>query len=93
MYSRELDGRTLTLAASGWTYANTFVLYDLETESLWYPFPESGGGLTGIAGPLRDRLLPELGSTQTSWRKWHEQHPDTKFMEYPGRLLRLRQRF
>ena len=30
MYSRELDGTVLTLAASGWTYQSTFVLYDRE---------------------------------------------------------------
>ena len=93
VYSRELDGQPLTLAASGWTYANTFVLYDLETETLWYPVSRPEGGLTGIAGPLQDRVLPELESTHTSWREWHEQHPETKFMEYPGGLLRLRQRF
>ncbi|MBW1822510.1 MAG: hypothetical protein JRI92_12285, partial [Deltaproteobacteria bacterium] len=31
MYSREIDDRLLTLAPSGWTYKNTFVLYDKET--------------------------------------------------------------
>ncbi|MBW1841122.1 MAG: DUF3179 domain-containing protein [Deltaproteobacteria bacterium] len=35
VYSREIDGRKLTLAPSGWTYKNTFVLYDKETGTLW----------------------------------------------------------
>ena len=42
-----MDGRTLTLAPSGWTYKRTFVLYDRETGSLWYP---QKGGLMGIQG-------------------------------------------
>ena len=83
MYSRELAGQTLTLAPSGWTYNRTFVLYDKETETLWYPLPGTKG-LTGISGPLRDRFLPALDSTRTSWREWHQRHPDTKLMEYPG---------
>lgn len=83
MYSRELDGKPLTLAASGWTYNRTFVLYDKETETLWYPFPDTNG-LTAIAGPLEGKFLPTLPSTRASFREWHEIHPDTKFMEYPN---------
>jgi len=37
VYSREIDGKILTLAPSGWTYKRTFVLYDKETGTLWYP--------------------------------------------------------
>ncbi|MBW1848704.1 MAG: DUF3179 domain-containing protein, partial [Deltaproteobacteria bacterium] len=37
VYSRHIDDRTLTIVPSGWTYKNTFVLYDRETETLWYP--------------------------------------------------------
>ncbi len=59
MYSRKIDGQTLTLAPSGWTYRRTFVLYDYETETLWYPLPGTEG-LTGIAGPLQGRVLPPL---------------------------------
>ena len=36
MYSREIDGKTITIAPSGWTYERTFVLFDRETGSLWY---------------------------------------------------------
>ena len=77
----ELDGRALTLAPSGWTYRQTFVLYDKETESLWYPFP-NGKGLTGITGEYKGRFLPELASTTAAWKDWHREHPDTKFLRY-----------
>ena len=85
MYSRELDGKALTLAASGWTYGansrrSTFVLYDKETGSLWFPFPGKRG-LTGISGPHADRFLPELESTVTSWHNWQGENADTKFLK------------
>jgi len=75
VYSRELDGKTLTLAPSGWTYDNTFVLYDKETESLWYPNKK---GLMSIQGVYFKKLLPKLKSVDTRWNKWHKKHPDTK---------------
>ena len=87
MYSRELDDRTLTLAPSGWTYRRTFVLYDRETETLWYPMEDEEGrkGLGGVAGPLQGEFLPELESEYTSWEKWKRAHPETGFMECPSR--------
>jgi hypothetical protein len=27
VYSRQIDGKTLTIVPTGWTYRNTFVLY------------------------------------------------------------------
>ena len=79
MYSREIDGEILTLAASGWTYLSTFVLYDKETESLWYHFGE-GGGLTCISGHYKDRFLRERESIKLRWNRWSELHPDTKYL-------------
>ncbi len=78
MYSREIDGRTLTLAPSGWTYENTFVLYDKETETLWYPYEK---GLRGIQGIYFGRWLNKLSSTDTDWEKWKKDHPDSKILE------------
>lgn len=77
MYSRQIDGKTLTIAPSGWTYKNTFVLYDKETETLWYPYRK---GLRGIAGTYFDRWLPKLDSKDTTWEKWFAKHPETKIL-------------
>ena len=77
MYSRELDGRKLTLAPSGWTYKRTFVLYDRETGTLWYPQKE---GLLGIQGKYFQRLLPVIDSQDTQWSKWIEANPESKLM-------------
>ncbi len=81
MYSREIDGEILTLSASGWTYRNTFVLFDYETESLWYHL-EGTDGLTGISGVYADRFLPEFESTATRWNLWVGQHPDSGILKY-----------
>ena len=79
MYSREIDGFELTLSASGWTYESTFVLFDYETESLWYHM-SGESGLTCISGTFADEHLPEFVSTQIRWSEWVADHPDTKLL-------------
>ena len=78
MYSRELDGETVTLAPSGWTYKNTFVLYDKESESLWYPYRK---GLKSIQGKHFNKWLPKLDSDDTQWDEWRAKHPDSKVLD------------
>jgi hypothetical protein len=82
VYSREIDGNILTLSASGWTYNNTFVLYDYETESLWYHLSGTDG-LTCIGGIYADRVLPEFHSAFTRWNTWVRGYPKSKFLKYP----------
>ena len=82
MYSREIDGQILTLGASGWTYRNTFVLYDFETESMWYHL-KGTDGLTCISGTYADRFLPELTSTVTRWNRWKADFPDSGILIFP----------
>ena len=82
MYSREIDGQVLTLSASGWTYDYTFVLFDYETESLWYHL-EGTDGLTCISGVYADRKLDEFASTKTRWNTWKASHPESKFLDCP----------
>jgi hypothetical protein len=78
VYSREIDGRTLTLIPSGWTYESTFVLYDRETGSLWYPYKN---GLLAIQGKYFEKILPEVPHEVTKWKKWVRQHPNTKVLK------------
>lgn len=79
MCSREIDGKVLTIGASGWTYFSTFVLYDRETWTMWFPF-ERARGLTGVAGLLADRVLPYRPSVKTTWDVWVADHPDSKYL-------------
>lgn len=64
----------LDLGASGWTYHDVFVLYDSQTGSIWYPYPEDGG-LRAIDGPLEGRVLNVRGGELSSWRDWSRGHP------------------
>jgi hypothetical protein len=82
VYTREIDGEILTLSASGWLYDQTFVLYDYETETVWYHLPGTDG-LTGVGGFYAGRFLQEFESTITRWDRWKESHPDSEFLKYP----------
>jgi hypothetical protein len=81
VYSRVLDGKTLTFGVSGKLWNNALVLYDRETDSLW-------SHVTGeaIRGPLQGKRLTMLSATpRISWEKWRRLHPDTAALSIGGR--------
>jgi hypothetical protein len=78
VYSREIDGNTLTIVPSGWTYDDTFVLYDRETETLWYPYRK---GLKGIQGKYFNRWLTKISSNDTQWKNWQKKYPESKILK------------
>lgn len=78
MYSRRIDGKTLTLAPAGWTYKDTFVLYDKETGTLWYPYRK---GLMGIQGEYFKRWLLKVKSKDTKWNSWIKKYPESKILK------------
>jgi len=77
VYSRTIDGQTLTLVPTGWTYKRTFVLYDRETGTLWFPEKDS---LKGIQGKYFGRVLPGIDFKDTTWKKWKSAHPSSSFL-------------
>jgi hypothetical protein len=81
VYSREIDDQILNLSASGWTYQRTFVLFDFETESIWYHLSGTDG-LTCISGEYADRKLEEFSSTRARWSEWFSAHPESGFLKY-----------
>lgn len=78
-HGRTLDGAVLTLSASGWVYDGQSVLFDYETESLWYRL---GGEahLTCIAGPRFEATLPAVSFETRAWSAWRANRPATSFM-------------
>lgn len=81
MHSRKIKDKILTLSASGWTYNFTFVLFDYETESLWYPL-RRGNGPTCVNGEFADLTLTGIDSEVTYWSSWKKKRPETKFLKY-----------
>ena len=80
MYSREIDDEVLTLSASGWLYDYTFVLFDYETSSLWYPVPGETG-LTCVGGHYAGRKLEKVESFTGPWPIWKKNNPRSKYMD------------
>ena len=77
VYRRRTDGKTLTIAPSGWTYQNTFVLCDRETDTPWYPCRKR---LTGIQGTDFRRWLPKLPSGDAAWDRWRAENPSSEIL-------------
>jgi hypothetical protein len=83
VYNRTLEGEVLTIAASGWTWHQIFVLQDYETGSLWFPglsFPGGTDFLLCIAGPHQGKMLFANHSARTRWKPWKEAYPQTLIM-------------
>ena len=81
MYSRQVNGRTLTFGVSGKLWKNALIMYDRETDTLW-------SHLTGEAvyGPLEGETLDMLSAVpRVKWKDWHAQHPDTQVLSVRGR--------
>lgn len=81
MYSRELDGETLTFRVSGKLWkGNALIMFDTRTETLWL----HTNGLA-IKGPLAGkRLRTEKAIPIILWKHWRELHPDTTVFVWKG---------
>lgn len=77
-----MNGQTLTFAASGWTWHDIFILWDMETGSLWFPglsFPGGSDFLVCIAGPLQDQKVFAVDEYyRGSWKSWLQAKPNSK---------------
>jgi len=87
VYSRNIRGHTLTFALSGYTYADpdvwdgmdAFVLWDRDTESLWWP-PIG----KAVSGPMMDTPLPLMDEkhwSQTTWGEVKAEHPNVRVLQ------------
>ncbi len=67
------------------------MLFDKETDSLWYPIDQpcctlpteeiGGTGLVGIGGVYADLVLDQIQTMSiTTWSDWKARFPDTKFV-------------
>ena len=89
VYDRDIGEHTFTFAVSGYTYADAdvwdgfdaFVLWDRDTESLWWP-PLG----RAVSGPMIDtpmQLLDRELWTQTTWGESRQAWPNARVLA-PG---------
>ncbi len=76
VYGREIDGKITTFGTTGYTYNNTFVLYDRATESVWYPYQPNE--MNAVSGPIAGNALPFLAQPKpVSLADWRRQYPES----------------
>lgn len=82
IYKRKYDGTTLTFALSGYTYYDKdvwngldgFILWDRDTESLWWPLIGKA-----VSGPLKGVKLLEMDKAyweDTTWKQIKANYPN-----------------
>ena len=87
IYDRTYGDKVLTFALSGYTYfdeevwngADGFVLWDRETESLWWPLVDKA-----VSGPLKGVKLLEKDKAKwedTNWAYIKENYPNAKVLK------------
>ena len=58
---------------------SVFVLYDRQTESVWYPL--SRGNMNAVSGPRKGDTIPILAEPGVvTLGKWFKMHPDSKVL-------------
>ncbi len=77
MYDRRIAGTELTFGVSGKLHANSLIMYDHQTDSLW-------SHLVGAAvtGPLKGEKLKPLQSMFTQWSTWKAFYLDSKVLNH-----------
>jgi len=72
LFSRELEGKTLSFGNTGSLWESVLLMYDRETESFW---AQVGG--RAVEGTLKGKRLEMLPSITTRWKDWKNLYPDT----------------
>jgi hypothetical protein len=79
VFSRQVEGKTLTLFLSGQLLVENMMMRDAETGSDWVQ-------LTGeaIDGPLKGQRLEPIPVVWTDWKTWRERYPNTTVPDLPN---------
>lgn len=89
IYDRTIDEQVYTFGLSGYTYYDPevwdgldgFVMWDRETESLWWPL--TGLAVSGEMEGTEMRIMDEQYWSDTTWEYIKTEHPDTDVL-IPG---------
>jgi hypothetical protein len=77
VFSREVDGRTLTFYVSGVLVESNMLIKDVETRSGWVQLLGEA-----VDGPLKGEELRPFPSTWTDWKTWRAEHPATTTVSF-----------
>ncbi len=76
VYGRTLDGKVTSFGTTGYTYDNVFLLYDRQSDSVWYPLETDS--MTSVGGRLRGQSIPVLDKPKrVPFKSWRRDHPGT----------------
>ena len=76
VYGREVNGEVTTFGTSGYTFRNTFVLYDRATDSIWYP--RENGVIEAVGGERQGDQITILDSPKPmTLGEWRAAYPET----------------
>ncbi len=75
MYDRRIAGKELTFGVSGKLHANSLIMYDHQTDSLWSHLVGSA-----VTGPLKGEKIKPIESMFTRWETWKRLYPGSKVL-------------
>ena len=75
MYDRRIAARELTFGVSGKLHANSLIMYDHQTDSLWSHLVGAA-----VSGPMKGEKLNPLQSMFTQWNTWRRLYPGSKVL-------------
>ena len=79
VYSREIEGERIEFGTSGFTMDNVFVLYDRQSESVWYPLTDAT--MDAVSGTRKGTSIPFLAEPNpVPLSDWLKNHPNTKVL-------------
>jgi hypothetical protein len=82
VYSREKDDKEIHFGVSGYTMNRTFVLFDRNSDSVWYP--GKNGELNAVGGPRLGETIPTaVKNEMMPLSEWLEKHPESKILLPP----------
>lgn len=79
MCSRQIGDKTIEFGTTGYTMNNTFVLYDRDTESVWYPLTDKT--MDAVSGKRKGEAIKFVAKPELMpLGEWAKQHPDTQVL-------------
>lgn len=79
-HSRTADGTLRVFGVSGFLYRSSWLMFDIDTKSLWYAL--TGAPILGpaVTSGIRLQVIPVV---TTTWKKWRTANPDTRTIPLP----------